>query len=129
MLETWRWFGPDDPVTCSDIRQAGADGIVTALHAAARNGHVEVLKVLLAREDFTELNAKNEKGSTALHWAAENGHVEVLKVLLAREDFTELSAKDEYGNTVLHYAARNGHVEVRRFISFEGERCVIGKRI
>ncbi|MEP1765602.1 MAG: mannonate dehydratase [Sulfitobacter sp.] len=53
MKETWRWFGPDDPISLNHIKQAGARGVVTALHEYAP-GEVWPARDIAARVEQIE---------------------------------------------------------------------------
>uniref|UniRef100_A0A6I8RIE2 Ankyrin repeat domain-containing protein 17 n=1 Tax=Xenopus tropicalis TaxID=8364 RepID=A0A6I8RIE2_XENTR len=99
--------------------KAGADielGCSTPLMEAAQEGHLELVKYLLAAA--ANVQATTATGDTALTYACENGHTDVADVLL--QAGADLEHESEGGRTPLMKAARAGHVCTVQFLISKG---------
>lgn len=79
---------------------------MTALHLAAREGHLDIVKSLL-RADRAPLEMRNKEKETPLLLASANGHFGVLEHLL--EQGASPAARDKNDQTALHIAATERH--------------------
>ena len=108
-----------DATAVGDLIQRGVDVNAvsekgrTALHLAARAGHLDVVQQLItagATIDLSATDLSSDVGQTPLHLAALFGHRECAAALV--EDGASLTSDNESDRSALMWAAVGGHVEI-----------------
>jgi mannonate dehydratase len=91
MRQTWRWFGPADAASIDDIVQAGAEGVVTALHHVP-NGEVWSPEEIARRQEL--VRHRRDGASSGIEW-------EVIESLPVSEDIKK--QKGEWRSHIANY--------------------------
>ena len=102
---------PDAPFNINVITNLLSEGVSpvaknTALHYASKEGHVEIVEILL--DNDANVNAKNNDGQTALILASIYGHKDTVDMLL-KKGKADVKAKDKWGRTALVWACQNSY--------------------
>lgn len=100
--------------------EAWAEG-GTPLHTAARGGHLEVIKFLIA--NGADVNARRKDGESALSEAVFNGHIDAARFLIASgANINNVGAE---GHTPLHWTALHGNVDATTLLIERGADATI----
>jgi ankyrin repeat protein len=100
-------------------RDDRTDGF-TAVHAAAENGHVDVLTLLMEAGGQSVLGVFDYVDRTPLICAVDKKHLEAAMLLIRAGSDINANNEPRIGDTALHQAARNGDVKMVRLLLDEG---------
>lgn len=98
MLQTWRWFGPADLATIDDVVQAGAEGVVTALHHVP-NGVVWTPEEIAKRQEL--VRHRKDGSPSGIEW-------DVIESLPVSEDIKK--QKNDWREHIANYKTSLRHV-------------------
>nr|GAT44878.1 ankyrin 2,3/unc44 [Mycena chlorophos] len=85
---------------------------IMALHVSSSQGHIDVVKALI--DAGVNKDELGNEDKTPLHQAASHGHLAIVKLLLAAGADTDL--QDEEDETAMHKAAFKGHTEITKLL-------------
>jgi len=100
-----------------DVEAKGGVYGATCLMEAARNGHLDICRLLIDKGAQLEATYIDD-GWTPLCWAASGGHLDICRLLLDKG--AQLEAKADDDGTPLHFAAAHGQVEIVRLLCDRG---------
>ena len=111
-LKTLQTLHRENPIGRGEVTFEGN----TALHLAAREGHLEVVQWILKNaRGCCIAGARNYDKNTPLHEAAKKGNPEVVRILLQFKQ-SAVYRRNQYGETALIIASEYGHVRAARLL-------------
>lgn len=106
------------PVDCTTKIVKHQASSRTPLHWAARNGHLEICKYLIARG--ADATRGTSDGTTAVHWSLWNEHKETCAYLISDEVGMDINVLNSFKCNAGHFIGLNGNVDCMRFFAASG---------